>query len=106
MHVIAIGLVVGTVLGGLALLVTRRAAPPALGWIAALYGLLALAATAAVLMVRAAVQYPEVSMVFSIAALLAGAGALSRGQKSWRTWAGLVGGGLPALFWLVFILAE
>lgn len=46
------------------------------------------------------------SIVLAVATLVVGAATLMRGDRHWPTWAGLVLGGVPALLWLGFLIAN
>lgn len=46
------------------------------------------------------------SIALAVAALVVGAATLMRGDRHWPTWAGLVLGGLPALLWVGFLIAN
>jgi hypothetical protein len=48
----------------------------------------------------------QASMILGLAGLIAGVYALVRRDRTWRTWVGLVAGGLVTGFWLLFLLGE
>ena len=88
------------------------------GWVSLVCGVLGVAAIAAP-MVQSALAPDGVdtigrdapwvfqaSMVLGLAGLIAGVYALVRRDRTWRTWVGVVTGGLVAAFWLLFLLGE
>ncbi len=48
----------------------------------------------------------QASMVLGLTGMIAGVYALVRRDRTWRTWVGLVTGGLVTAFWLLFLLGE
>jgi len=105
----------GILLAGIVLAVTRRETdaarsvpgPTALGWWTFAFGLTALIAFALAFWLMSAGNMPGfglllVSIAFSFAALLIGAEILMWVDRHWQTWAGLVAGLVPAIFWVAF----
>jgi hypothetical protein len=42
------------------------------------------------------------SVVFTVATVILGGVSLARRDRGWPTWAGLIAGLIPAVFWLIF----
>jgi fumarate reductase subunit C len=49
---------------------------------------------------------PLLSMTLGLMGLATGVFALVRGERSWRSWVGLVTGALVTLFWLAFAFGD
>ena len=47
-----------------------------------------------------------ITIVFAFASIVAAIGAYVKRDRHWPTWAGIVIGGLPVLFWVWFLVAE
>lgn len=100
------GIVGGLVMGAVMLALTLRFRANAVGAVALAVGAIAFSFTVAGFASPALGQYPLLSVVPAFATVVVAIGAVVQGQRSWMTWAGLVMGGLPALFWLAFPVAE
>jgi hypothetical protein len=48
--------------------------------------------------------FPLPSIILASASVVMGVGALIKKHRRWQVWVGLVLGGLPMLFWLLFAL--
>jgi hypothetical protein len=87
---------------------TRK--PTALGWCTLAFGLTAVTAfvVAALLQPRgnnsgnSGLGLNLISITFAFAAVVVGVGSLLRRDRLWPTWAGLVAGLAPAVFWIAF----
>jgi len=113
--VASIALVLGLVIGVVVLLVAGRAASrhearpgktTTLGWSALWLGLVA--SLAGVLMMWKVPVFSDSrsSIALASAAMVVAVGAVIKGDRRWPTWVGLVAGLVPALFWIVFFVAE
>jgi hypothetical protein len=105
---VLIGLLVGTILGVLALVMTRQNAALT-GWLVLGFGVIAFLAVlpslfAVIRPVESAFN-PVFSMIAGVASLVSGFGAVgSHRTRGWQVWAGIVLGAVPILFWLAFAL--
>ena len=112
-----ISFVFGILLASIILAVTRRRQPEvgepaqkptALGWWTLAFGLIAVTAFALAAWMSPGPNFVEtglwnISIAFAFAAMVVGAGALKRRDRYWPTWAGLVAGLAPAIFWILFL---
>ena len=108
----SIALVVGIVVGAIALFVAARVGASrsepstkvtVLGWSALGSGLAAFLAGA---LMMAKDSDARVSIALAIAALVVCLGAVFRHERRWPTWVGLGAALIPALFWVFFVAAE
>lgn len=74
----------------------------ALGWCVLIFGAVSLMLA---LLVTSGASWTWV-MGAGIAVLIAGIGALVKGDRHWPTWTGLAIGVVPALFWALFALGS
>jgi peptidoglycan/LPS O-acetylase OafA/YrhL len=112
-----LSVVIGILLAVILLVLLRRRGPAAgeaaikptpMRWGVFACGLLAL------LTLAAAWAWPRVpaetvaarpfglSVVFTVATVILGGVSLARRDRGWPTWAGLIAGLIPAVFWLIF----
>jgi len=80
--------------------------PKALGWSVLVLGLIGLATFAFGALRSTGGPVYLTSIMCGYAALIAGIGALLRGERHWPTWVGLVASVVPALFWIVFLIGN
>jgi hypothetical protein len=80
----------------------KPAKPTALGWCVLAFGLVSL--VLALMVTGGGSDRVTWTLAAGIATLIAGIGAVVRRDRHWPTWAGLVIGGIPALFWALFAL--
>lgn len=76
--------------------------PTVLGWIVLEFGVISL--VLALLVTGGGSERVAWTFGAGIATLVAGIGALIKKDRHWPTWAGLVIGVIPALFWALFAL--
>ena len=81
--------------------------PTALGWWTLALGLIAVSAFALAAWLTPGSNFEgaalwNISIAFAFAAVVVGAGTLKRRDRHWPTWAGLVAGLAPAIFWILF----
>jgi hypothetical protein len=107
--------VVGVAIGGAMFAVLGRgirrdAEPPqrptVLGWCALAFGVIALVAVGLTFAKVSVLPGSAISIASAAAAVVVGVGALVKRDRHWPTWAALITGGVPAVFWIVFAAAE
>ena len=105
-----IWLVLGVVAGFVAIAVGGRSLagqsgksvkPTPLGWCVLVFGLVSLGLA---LIVTSGVGALAWALAAGTATLIAGVGALVKGDRHWPTWTGLAIGVIPALLWALFAL--
>lgn len=104
------GVIVGIILGVMALLVAGRK-PSMLGWVVLVFGVLALVSILPILISVVDHTDPGISPVFSIlagtACLVAGISAVAQKRdRRWQAWLGIALGCVPVIFWLWFSVGE
>lgn len=106
----ALGVAIGIVVGVVVLLAARSASAKTAG---ALLGVVLGAVSAALFIAgfleRAAFDFPGAAVITlggTFAAAIIGIGGLIRKERIWQNWAAAILGGLPALFWMFFAVAE
>lgn len=106
----ALGVLTGIVVGVVVLLATRSASAKTGGaWLGVVLGAISAAVFIAGFFKWAAFDFPGAAIITlggSFAAAIIGIGGLIRKERIWQNWAAAILGGLPALFWIFFAVAE
>ncbi len=110
-----VAFVFGVVSAGIVLAITRArepnsddsaTQPTVLGWLSLVFGVIAATAFVFGMFTKTGIGANLVSISSAFATLVVGIGAILRHDRRWPTWAGLVAGVIPGVFWLAFAVGN